>query len=604
MNYRYKYIKWRLILLLDKVTGDRFFPITVVILCIVIITSLGLFVISSFNSDENDVIVDKGNNDNVSVQVQNELSSVGRIRTLSFNVRGNECWGKEELIAQYLFDNQVDVFGMQENHCNVAQIAQLWQDKLQASESPKKTRVTYVDPTKNRFSAVFTRLKVVDEILNQQDIANVAKPLIAKDDDSKPVIGIKVDFNDAKVVVYNLHSNCSEIEDGVKKQISNSDVPYLFMGDFNCSSRTLMKMLNSWMVQSHDITCFNPASPDSYLDDARCGGSTKGINRMVTFTPPEEGRKYKDTGEPHGSGPIDHHAVLKEIRNGTQLKLTDNFRVVREERVKFSDHWPIIADVEVLSGSGGNDTEGNTIQKVSCAGFSVYDREKIFPDVINNSHIKKVNRSLDEQITIRAAAKGDVRSTDICWTIDGLNKYEYHYQKNWVCVTVCAESDTDSPSSCDNPSIHSGHITGTVLSFIEKFSTDEVKSLAKSNGLLFVLNIHDKEGGLCSGNPAYTDTGVYFDPSTNFTDGKIADKYDSNTRCAQTAEGMNCIRKIGVQNNLIDLNLDKKTSIEDFVEFARYYHSGDCAIDLDRDNNCKEIDDFQMFISRYKKQQQ
>lgn len=97
MNYRYKYIKWRLTLLLDRLTGDRFFPITVFMLGIVIMTSLGLSAISLFNIEEKNVSEDIGTNENISIQVQNELNPTGKIRTLSFNVRGNECWGERRI---------------------------------------------------------------------------------------------------------------------------------------------------------------------------------------------------------------------------------------------------------------------------------------------------------------------------------------------------------------------------------------------------------------------------------------------------------------------------------------------------------------------------
>ncbi len=50
----------------------------------------------------------------------------------------------------------------------------------------------------------------------------------------------------------------------------------------------------------------------------------------------------------------------------------------------------------------------------------------------------------------------------------------------------------------------------------------------------------------------------------------------------------------------IDLNSDGNVNISDFVLFAQYYKTSDCRADLDKDTACRDIDDFSIFVEKYK----
>ncbi|MBP9758966.1 endonuclease/exonuclease/phosphatase family protein [Candidatus Dojkabacteria bacterium] len=560
-----------------------------------------------------------GNNTNQAdegtIEVQSELSSLGIVRMLAFNVRGNECWGKEDLIAQYLVDTKIDVFGMQENHCDTATIAQLWQNKLQAGENPKVSRVSYIDPSKYRFRVVLTRLQVADTILNPQDINDLSKALMFSDNNSLAFQNVRIKYKGVEFKVFDVHSTCDGLNNEGQQVMGASDVPYVFMGDFNCSSRTMMKQMNSWLVQNHTITCFYPTAPDSYLDDARCGGSTKGINRMATFTPPEEGRGMKENGEPEGSGPIDHHAVSKGVKNNTELRLTENFRVIREERVKFSDHWPIVADIEVFGPPIPTPTPPPTpvvIGKAVCLGFNIYDNSDDFPTIIVNSQTISPKRKLSETLTIRTAVKNptETKSNEICWSSSGLEKAEYYQKSNWSCTTVCGNDPISGIGNgvCDDETIMKGHVTNTIQGYIEKIPEITTREKAKTNGLVFVTNIFDKTGGFCTTSPGYTETGTYFTTMTGGVDGQPLANGDVNLKCGVAADGNNCVRRVEIveagiseiTKEDIDFSKDGKVGIDDFMKFVEYYKAGDCKVDLNKNTKCREIADFQEFIKGYK----
>ncbi|MBP9758969.1 endonuclease/exonuclease/phosphatase family protein [Candidatus Dojkabacteria bacterium] len=50
----------------------------------------------------------------------------------------------------------------------------------------------------------------------------------------------------------------------------------------------------------------------------------------------------------------------------------------------------------------------------------------------------------------------------------------------------------------------------------------------------------------------------------------------------------------------IDLDEDGKVGINDFMKFVEYYKTSSCKIDFNKNNNCKDIGDFQIFVREYK----
>lgn len=54
-------------------------------------------------------------------------------------------------------------------------------------------------------------------------------------------------------------------------------------------------------------------------------------------------------------------------------------------------------------------------------------------------------------------------------------------------------------------------------------------------------------------------------------------------------------------HNVIDLNNDDEISILDFLEFVEYNKKSDCKIDFNKNNNCQDLEDFQIFVAEYKK---
>lgn len=51
----------------------------------------------------------------------------------------------------------------------------------------------------------------------------------------------------------------------------------------------------------------------------------------------------------------------------------------------------------------------------------------------------------------------------------------------------------------------------------------------------------------------------------------------------------------------IDLDENGSIGIEDFLKFVEYYKASNCMIDYNRNNNCKDIEDFQIFVTEYGK---
>ena len=49
----------------------------------------------------------------------------------------------------------------------------------------------------------------------------------------------------------------------------------------------------------------------------------------------------------------------------------------------------------------------------------------------------------------------------------------------------------------------------------------------------------------------------------------------------------------------IDLDENGSVGIEDFLVFVQYYKASNCMIDYNRNNNCKDIEDFQIFVREY-----
>ncbi|MBP9758970.1 endonuclease/exonuclease/phosphatase family protein [Candidatus Dojkabacteria bacterium] len=299
----------------------------------------------------------------------------------------------------------------------------------------------------------------------------------------------------------------------------------------------------------------------------------------------------EDTNQCRG-GDIDWIFLTKQ---GTVL--TQVYRK-EDESIKVSDHDPIIGEIK---SNIPIPTPTPEFKQGQCNGFNIYDGSNEYPDSIEGSQTTKVRKKLTDILTVRTASGGNLVKNQICYAPDGLTKNEYYQQKNWVCNDICSEGVSNTPGICDDKSKYSGHMTDSLGGYIDKFTTSEVKTKAKLNGLVFVTNIVDKRGGMCSTSLGYSESGVYFEAGTKFNEITGADKYDLTTECGVALEGVNCVRKVGIMvDNSIDLNNDNKISIEDFLKFVEYYRTSNCLIDFNKNNNCKDIEDFQMFVSGYK----
>lgn len=60
---------------------------------------------------------------------------------------------------------------------------------------------------------------------------------------------------------------------------------------------------------------------------------------------------------------------------------------------------------------------------------------------------------------------------------------------------------------------------------------------------------------------------------------------------------------IVIKQTQIDLNTDTNVDILDFAKFVEYYKVTDCKIDYNKNANCKDIEDFSIFVNEYKKYQ-
>ncbi|MBP9758968.1 metallophosphoesterase [Candidatus Dojkabacteria bacterium] len=276
----------------------------------------------------------------------------------------------------------------------------------------------------------------------------------------------------------------------------------------------------------------------------------------------------------------------------------------------------------------------NTYPK--CVGLNIYDNSDSFPNVINEPTGSTLTRKLNDTVTVRTVSTDleGLNQNMICWAPDKLLKEEYFKRSTYVCAVVCGGSSTNG-GVCDDMNIFSGHVTNTIGGYINMFNNEYAKEKAKTNGIMFLTNIYENStgSGLCSTNPGYGENGVYFSKevlATGSQDGVAYPGVNLNTQCGIAADGKGCIRRLAVSlgggevtatptliispnpsaspiptitpvevSKNIDLNSDGKINIEDFGKFVSYYRIQDCTIDYNNNADCRDIGDFQIFVSNY-----
>ncbi|MBP9758967.1 endonuclease/exonuclease/phosphatase family protein [Candidatus Dojkabacteria bacterium] len=514
----------------------------------------------------------------------NLLNEPDTLRIMTFNVQGGNVRNAEHgnakmlEVANYIKLNNIDIVALQEmtdwtNASNdPGQLASKIQgdDTVWIEQHLKNIKYPmycfnrpYVMGTSSGKNVTCSKYPLIENTLDYFEIAK------------KKRWALTTSFNThlGKVTIINLHTYAGKVSktplcdqvNVVNKKIQtelNKDPRIIAMGDWN-----LFLYIPSY--------CFGANWPSRYkfLCDDSCKEESGNVDFAIT--------------------PI-----------VSDFELIDEWE---DKTVTLSDHNPVISVLKVNNIPTPMPTSPPTI-KASCVGFNIYDNEDKLPNIIKDSATKKVIRNLTDRITIRTVSGGDVKKNSVCWAPDGLSKVEYFQSKNWVCMDVCGEIFGSTIGICEDKTINSGYVTNTVEGYLDKFSTEEVKDLAMQNGLVFVTNVQEKDGGICSTNPGFSEAGVYFEAGVKFNELTGADIFDSTTSCGVAADGNNCVRRVEiaaagineVMKEDIDFAKDGKVGIDDFMKFVEYYKAGDCKVDLNKNTKCREIADFQEFIKGYK----